>query len=187
MEEAVGIRWHKLITRLAGNGFPAAQIHLDNEGPRLAMVFRALSGDPGLTIKASTERSINTWRPLAQRLAGTGRRHALAWREADALRVPESLAVFPDKTMNRDLYLWLTAMASLAEPGATGDWLQINQQLVRQTLAAYPGLTGLYQRLAECLVEIRRAQRKLPAAQAEREAALQAALLTPGSQSDLPA
>ncbi|HIZ50751.1 MAG TPA: nitric oxide reductase activation protein NorD, partial [Candidatus Pseudomonas excrementavium] len=81
MEEAVGIRWHKLITRLAGNGFPAAQIHLDNEGPRLAMVFRALSGDPGLTIKASTERSINTWRPLAQRLAGTGRRHALAWRE----------------------------------------------------------------------------------------------------------
>src|SRR5690606_23628968 len=101
MEEAVGIRWHKLITRLAGNGFPAAQIRLDDEGPRLAMVFRALSGDPGLTIKASTERSINTWRPLAHRLAGTGRRHALAWREADALRVPESLAVFPDKRMNR--------------------------------------------------------------------------------------
>ena len=187
MEEAVGIRWHKLITRLAGNGFPAAQIRLDDEGPRLAMVFRALSGDSGLTIKASTERSINTWRPLAQRLAGTGRRHALAWRETDALRVPESLAVFPDKSMNRDLYLWLAAMASLADSDASGDWLQTNQQLVLRTLAAYPGLTGLYQRLAECLVDIRRAQRTLPAVQATREAALQAALLTPGSQSALPA
>ncbi|SER60518.1 nitric oxide reductase activation protein NorD [Halopseudomonas bauzanensis] len=187
MEEAVGIRWHKLITRLAGNGFPAAQIHLDDEGPRLAMVFRALSGDPGLTIKASTERSINTWRPLAHRLAGTGRRHALAWREADALRVPESLAVFPDKRMNRDLYLWLTAMASLAESDTSDDWLQANQQLVLKTLAAYPGLTGLYQRLAECLVDIRRAQRKLPAIQAAREAVLQAALLTPDNLSRLPA
>ena len=69
MEEAVGIRWHRLITRLAGNGFPEAQVRLEDEGPRLAMVFRALSGDPGLSIKSSTERSINTWRPFSQRLA----------------------------------------------------------------------------------------------------------------------
>ncbi|SDR96304.1 nitric oxide reductase NorD protein [Halopseudomonas litoralis] len=187
MEEAVGIRWHKLITRLAGNGFPEAQVRLEDEGPRLAMVFRALSGDPGLTIKASTERSINTWRPLAHKLAGTGRRHALAWREADALRVPESLAVFPDKTLNRDLYLWLTAMASQAESRVSGDWLQANQQLVLKTLAAYPGLTALYHSLAQCLVEIRRARTRLPAAQAEREAALQVALLTPGSRTAFPA
>src|SRR5690606_32133609 len=156
--------------------FPAAQIHLDDEGPRLAMVFRALSGDPGLTIKASTERSINTWRPLAHRLAGTGRRHALAWRETDALRVPESLAVFPDKRMNRDLCLWLTATASLAESDTSDGWLQAYLQQVLTTLAAYTGLTCLYQRLSECLVDIRRAQRKLPAIQAARVAVLQAAL-----------
>ncbi|WP_193074790.1 nitric oxide reductase activation protein NorD [Pseudomonas sp. FME51] len=187
MEEAVGIRWHKLITRLAGNGFPEAQVRLEDEGPRLAMVFRALSGDPGLSIKASTERSINTWRPLAHKLAGTGRRHALAWREAEALRVPESLAVFPDKALNRDLYLWLTAMASQAESRVHGDWLQTNQQLVLKTLAAYPGLTTLYHALAQCLVDIRRTRTRLPAAQAEREAALQTALLAPGSQSVFPA
>src|SRR5690554_4747238 len=112
MEEAVGIRWHRLITRLAGSGFPDAVVRLEDEGPRLAMVFRALSGDPGLAIKASTERSLNTWRPLAHRLAGTGRRHTLAWREAEALRVPHSLEVFPEQAMNRDLYLWLAAMAT---------------------------------------------------------------------------
>src|SRR5690554_4901068 len=122
MEEAVGIRWHRLITRLAGDDFPRARVRLADEAPRLAMVFRALSGDPGLTIKASTERNINAWRPLAHRLAGSGRRHALAWREADALRVPEALAVFPQPELNRDLYLWLTAMASqsAACPEATG-------------------------------------------------------------------
>ncbi|GGI97905.1 nitric oxide reductase activation protein NorD [Halopseudomonas pertucinogena] len=186
MEEAVGIRWHRLITRLAGSGFPDAAVRLEDEGPRLAMVFRALSGDPGLAIKASTDRNINTWRPLAHRLAGTGRRHALAWREADALRVPESLAVFPDSSLNRDLYLWLTAMASQASALPAGDWLQGNQQLVLKTLAAYPGLGDIYRTLAECLVTLRQT-RRMPAEQRQREAALQRALLSPGSQPALPA
>ena len=186
MEEAVGIRWHRLITRLAGNGFPQAQVKLEDEGSRLAMVFRALSGDPGLSIKASTERSLKTWRPLAHRLAGTGRRHALAWRESDALRVPDSVAVFPEKQQNRDLYLWLTAMASQAESLPDGDWLQTNQQLVLKTLAAYPGLNDLYYSLALCLVEIRQARTRLPVVQQEREAALQHALLSPGNQTALP-
>src|SRR5688572_6932398 len=116
MEEAVGIRWHRLITRLAGDGFPEAEVQLETEAPRLAMVFRALSGDAGLTIKASSERNIQTWRPLAHRLAGTGRRHALAWRDHEALRVPPSLRVFPERTLNRDLYLWLAALASQSRP-----------------------------------------------------------------------
>ncbi|PRB83744.1 nitric oxide reductase activation protein NorD [Pseudomonas sp. MYb185] len=185
MEEAVGIRWHRLITRLAGDGFPQARVRLEDEGPRLAMVFRALSGDPGLTIKASTERSLNTWRPLAHRLAGTGRRHTLAWREAEALRVPHSLEVFPEQAMNRDLYLWLAAMASQAGEDSSGDWLQDNQQLVVRTLDAFPGLYDLYRTLARCLVDIRR-QRKLPPAQAQQEACLQAALLDPGSLREWP-
>lgn len=188
MEEAVGIRWHRLITRLAGDGFPAAEVQLETEAPRLAMVFRALSGDAGLTIKASSERNLDTWRPLTHRLAGTGRRHALAWREADALRVPASLRVFPERALNRDLYLWLAALASQAQPGAQGDWLYNNQQLVLKTLAAYPGLRSLYQTLAQALVKLRRAnRRRLPSEQSLRESCLQAALLNPGSQLLLPA
>ena len=186
MEEAVGIRWHRLITRLAGTGFPHAEVKLEDEAPRLAMVFRALSGDPGLTIKASTERSMKTWRTLSQRLAGTGRRHALAWRDSEALRVPDSLSVFPDPALNRDLYLWLAAMASHAPTQPDNNWLQANQQRVLDTLAAYPGLTDLYYQLAQALVEIRQQNTHLPAAQAKREAALQQALLQPGSQSELP-
>src|SRR5690606_5950282 len=147
--------------------------------PRLAMVFRALSGDPGLTIKASTERNINAWRPLAHRLAGSGRRHALAWREVDALRVPEALAVFPQPELNRDLYLWLTAMASQSAACPEGDWLHSNQQLVLRTLAAYPGLNDTYYRLAQQLVELRRT-RRLPPAQSARESALQCARHAPG-------
>src|SRR5690606_33622808 len=132
------------------------------------------------------ERNINAWRPLAHRLAGSGRRHALAWREADALRVPEALAVFPQPELNRDLYLWLTAMASQSAACPEGDWLHSNQQLILRTLAAYPGLNDTYYRLAQQLVELRRT-RRLPPAQSARESALQCALLSPGSQPALPA
>jgi nitric oxide reductase NorD protein len=42
MEEYVGMRWHNLITRLARTSYPEAQVRLEDEAPRLAMVFRAL-------------------------------------------------------------------------------------------------------------------------------------------------
>lgn len=186
MEEAVGIRWHNFITRVARTGFPAAAVRLEDEAPRLAMVFRALGGDPALSVRPSTERTLRPPRALLQKIAGTGLNHALAWREADNVRLPESLAVFPTEQSNRDLYLWLVALASEAsEPRAT-PWLQLNQQRVQATLARYPGLAPLYQRLAESLVALRR-EHRLHGAQAQREVCIQAALLEPGSQPSLPA
>ena len=58
MEDIVGARWHNLITRLARTGFPDARVTLEDEGPRLAVVFRALGGSPALSIKPSTERTV---------------------------------------------------------------------------------------------------------------------------------
>lgn len=186
MEEAVGIRWHNFITRVARTGFPAATVRLEDEAPRLAMVFRALGGDPALSVRPSTERKLHPPRAFLQKIAGTGLNHALAWREADNVRLPDTLAVFPTKQANRDLYLWLVALASDAPEASDKNWLNLNQRLVSATLVRYPGLAMLYQRLAEHLVALRREQ-PLRGVQARREACIQAELLRPGSQQALPA
>lgn len=185
MEEAVGIRWHRLVTRLASRGYPAARVTLETEGPRLALILRALGSDAGLSIKASSERSLRVRRPLLQRLAGTGRRHALAWREPDSLHLPAQLQVFAEARLNRELYLWLTVLASEPLPTADDAW-RASQARILATLARFPGLRGLYHRLAQALIGERGDPASLPRNQREREVCIQTELLQPGSQSQLP-
>ncbi|SFM63947.1 nitric oxide reductase activation protein NorD [Halopseudomonas yangmingensis] len=186
MEDIVGARWHNLITRLARTGFPDARVTLEDEGPRLAVVFRALGGSPALSIKPSTERTLSPPRPLLQKIAGTGRKHALAWREEDCVRLPDRLQVFPRAQLNRDLYLWLVAMASVGQVRSGADWLGGNQQAVLETLLAYPGLQSVYVQLVDALIELRNAGPLGSAAEQRREACIQAALREPGSQQQLP-
>ncbi|MDP3871024.1 MAG: VWA domain-containing protein [Pseudomonadota bacterium] len=180
MEEQVGIRWHHLVTRLADTRHPQAAVMLERIAPRLATVLRALGADPGLGVRASPERRLATPRRWLQKLAGTGRRHAVAWRDDDGLRLPPVLDTFDQIALNEGLGLWLVALASRAPaPGPADDWAGWNRRLVAQTLDDYPGLAELYGRLARTHV----AQRPRPALQesdgSRREAALQAALLEP--------
>lgn len=187
MEEYVGMRWHNLINRLARTSYPEAQVRLEDEGPRLAMVFRALGGDPGLTIKAATERALKPPRHWLEKIAGTGRQYALAWRDEDSVRLPPVLQIYPDRELNRDLYLWLIALASQACASDREDWLCWNQRQVLATLERYPGLAPLYQRLAWRLVTVRPSLDSLSAEQRRRERCLRSAILEPGSQNSLPA
>ena len=186
MEELVGMRWHNLVTRLARTSYPEAQVRLEDQGPRLAMVFRALGGDPGLVIKAATERSFRPPRHWLEKIAGTGRQYAMAWRDHDSVRLPAVIQTFPTVELNNDLYLWLVALASQSGAPASGDWLAWNQQQVAATLQRFPGLVSLYERLAAELVELRPSVNTLSAAQERRERCLQAAILEPGSQLALP-
>ncbi|GGC98168.1 nitric oxide reductase activation protein NorD [Halopseudomonas salina] len=186
MEEYVGMRWHNLINRLARTSYPEALVRLEDEGPRLAMVFRALGGDPGLVIKAATERALKPPRHWLEKIAGTGRQYAMAWRDEDSVRLPPVIQAYPERDLNRDLYLWLTALASQASQPGENDWLAWNQRQVLETLERFPGLTGLYQRLAWRLVTVRAPLDTLTGAQRRREHCLRNAILEPGSQQSLP-
>lgn len=188
MEEQIGIRWHRLVTRLADTRHPHAAVALDAIAPRLATVLRALGGDPALGVRASPERRLDTPRHWLQKLAGTGRRHALAWREGEGLRLPQVLDAFPDRALNEALGLWLTALAGRSPAHAAGeDWADWNRRQVAQTLAQLPGLQALYAQLARAHVAQRPVPSSLPRAQAAREAALQAVLLSPQSALTVPA
>ncbi len=185
MEEQVGALWHRLVTRLAETHYPRAAVALSEVDRTVGVLFRALGGDGALEITSAEATAHGARRNWRQRLAGTHRKVALAWRDDRFLRLPAQIDWLPSRALNRDLYLWLAALAASAGE-AGGDWLRDNQRWVGAALERYPGLRARYQRLAEAHIATRPDPERLAAPEAERERAVRAALLRPGSVESLP-
>ncbi|GIX22021.1 MAG: hypothetical protein KatS3mg121_0804 [Gammaproteobacteria bacterium] len=177
MEEAVGGLWHRLITRAAAGEHPAAAASFAALRGLLGPWYRALGGPAGRAIEATGPRPWRAHRSLLQRLAGSHRRFALAWQDADALRLPDRLAPFPDPASNRRLYLWLAALAAV-DPEPVRDPLGDNVERTRRLLARCPGLQADYRRLAAAALTLRPRSEALPPALREAEARLRTALAT---------
>jgi len=184
MEEFVGELWHKLITRQASTEFEAARVQLSDLRSQLAPYFRALGGDPAKGVEGADPRRFDTRRKLVQRVAGSHRRFPVCWQDARSLRLPVSIACFPDPELNQALYFWLTALA--AQLPRIRHWLVDNQHATRQLLAKRPGLAAGYQRLADAVLVTRPALDRLSGAERVREAAIQRAVREPGSVARLP-
>lgn len=185
MEEWVGFKWHQYITRQALGEFPEHAVRLKDEARHLGILFRALGGDPALSLVTAEPRHFRLRRRFLHKLAGTHRRFELAWRDDQNLRLPERIALFPARSLNRDLYLWLAALAAtpqLDDP----DWFAGNQAMVQSVLRQWPGLETLYQRLVRQALAWRPAPDDLPPDEAARERAIRQALIHPGSVAALP-
>ncbi len=186
MEEQVGVLWHRLITRVGTRRYPAAAVSLESMARTLGICFRAFGGDPGLTVRSADATAHGARRSLLARIAGVDDRVALAWRDERALLLPPVIDAFPDPGLNRDLYLWLAALAvGGAEPG--DDWLTGNQRLTRLALERFPGLAGRYRRLVAAHCAERPPAQGLPPAEAEAEHLIRQALTEPGTVAALPA
>ena len=185
MEEYVGQIWDKLITGAAEKRSATAAVMLDDVAPSLAIFFRALGGDPGLTITAAQATYHGARRSFLQRIAGSGEKIALAWRDQDCLHLPDKIDLFDDKTLNRDLYFWLAAMASVPTDPAL-PWIIRNQQATVKTLERFPGLAPRYQILVAALIARRPDPEKLENAAAAQEMTIRQALTHPGSVTELP-
>jgi nitric oxide reductase NorD protein len=185
MEEQVGALWHRLVTRLSDRRFPKAAVSLPEVSRTLSIYFRALGGDAGLEVTSAEEWLHGARRGWLQRLAGTQRRIALAWRDDRYLRLPGRIDWLPERDLNRDLYLWLAALA-VADDGSGRDWFQHSQSLTAATLARFPGLMPRYRRLVVSHLDLRPAPERLPQEEARRERALRQALQRPGTVTDLP-
>lgn len=185
MEEFVGKHWHRFITRRAQERHPEAVVNLEAIRKPLALWFRAFGGDGGLKIEAARPEEHGARRGWLQRLAGSGKHAALAWRDEATLRLPAELDWYPRRELNRDLYFWLAALAAI-EPRENDDWFRANQQRTLAVLKQFPGLRARYQRLLAAELARRPDPATLPAAEARQEAALQRALKQPGSVALLP-
>lgn len=185
MEEYIGSLWHRLVTRAASHRHPEAAVRLDSISKTAAVFFRALGGDPGLNLSAAPAIRHGGRRRWLERIAGSGRKAELAWRDHETLRLPEQIDLFPEAALNRDLYLWLVALSAVT---AADDlpWILRNQQATIATLERFPGLKSRYQRLVDALLPLRLAPEQLPEAEAAQEQAIRQALLHPGSVTELP-
>ncbi|GAB1426136.1 VWA domain-containing protein [Thauera terpenica] len=213
MEEAVGKLWHRLITRAAGGHFPEAVVKLKEIERMTGVFFRALGGDPGLRVAAATADVHGARRSLLSRIAGSDERTPRARMDAITLRLPVQLDALPERALNRDLYLWLAAIAAaqgkprgaqdeaalaqaltLLAPlpeGASADpaslELRLNQLATLRALLRWPGLRTRYERLVAAVLKQRPDPARLPPVEAERERLIRQALTTPGSVAALPA
>lgn len=186
MEEVVGGLWHKLITRAASKQHVEAAVRLDDIRKSAGILFRALGGDAGLNLAAAPAVRHGARRRWMERIAGSGERVELAWRDQETLRLPEQIDLFPERSLNRDLYLWLVAL-SAADNKDHLPWIVRNQQATLATLERFPGLQARYQRLVDGLLPLRFAPEQLPDDEAAQERAIRRALQHPGSVNALPA
>ncbi|MEW6612899.1 MAG: nitric oxide reductase activation protein NorD [Pseudomonadota bacterium] len=185
MEEQIGALWHRLITRAAERRYPEAAVTLDGLGKTAGILFRALGGDGGLTVEAATATAHGARRGMLQRLAGDSRKVELTWLDEATLRLPGAIDLFPTRALNRDLYLWLIALAATSA-AAEQPWLLRSQQATLQAFARFPGIRARYARLLEPALALRPAPERLPADEAAQERAIRAALRQPGSVAALP-
>ncbi|MFI0378288.1 MAG: nitric oxide reductase, partial [Candidatus Thiodiazotropha sp.] len=139
MEEKIGELWHRLITRLAQDRYPEAAVRLTDLNHTLGILFRAFGGDGGLRVETAGATEHNARRGMQQRIAGSATKTELAWRDEHALRLPEVIDLFPQGSLNRDLYFWLAALAA-CDRGESRPWLEKNQQLSKLALERYPGM-----------------------------------------------
>ena len=186
-EETVGKLWHRFASRLdAPQAHEDAAVELAEVAGRLAVLFRGLGGSPAVEL-----------RPVSDEVS----RHRLGWRrrlgaEAEALprtsfdgeilRLPARLAVLPTREANGALYVWLAACAAHAPARASDDdplradllALGASRRMVADTLAAAPGLRGLYAALCEGILRLR-PRPDLPASEAAMEELIRNALGDP--------
>lgn len=199
MEEWVGGLWDRFITRAARRRHPQAAVHLTEVERMLGVLFRALGGDPGLRVAPAAATRHGARLRLLERIAGTGEKTAHATLDLETLRLPPTLAWFPQKPLNRDLYLWLIALAAAAGPESmAGDaagqaanppeaWMVQNQIAVMRALQRFPGLRPRYARLVAAVLAERIGPAAMPPDEAAQELALRRALCEPGSITALPA
>lgn len=185
MEELIGKLWHNWVTKAAGGHYPDAAVTLPEIEKTAGILFRAFGGNPGLKVAAATAEQHGARRNWLQRLAGSQEKVSQARRDAETLRLPPEIAAFPDKSLNRDLYLWLAAQAACDIAPHRG-WFIRNQQAAATALQRYPGLRPRYERLVEAHLAARIAPEKLPPDEAAQENALRAALRAPGTVDGLP-
>ena len=187
MEEYVGALWHRLITRAAQRHYPDAAVTLAEIEKTAGLLFRAFGGDPGLRIAPAAAARHGARRHWLARIAGLGEKVALSCRDAETLQLPPELALLPHRELNRDLYLWLIALAAAHDAvDSEAPWWRQNQQGTLIALDRYPGLQSRYRRLVMAVLEIRIPPERLPPDEAAQEKQVRQALHDPGSMTEPP-
>lgn len=174
MEEWIGQWWHRAVTRVAEPDRSDVQVTLEEMRRSIALLYRAGGGDAAVRVAPVADSRHGGARGWLQRMAGSGIRLPLPVLDWETLALPAQLSVLDSHELNRDLYLWLAALAAVFEP--TGDWVADNRAATARALQRFAGLRSRHQRLAQAHLAQRPTLASLRADAAPFEAAVQAAL-----------
>ena len=177
-EETVGKLWHRFASRLElPQVHDEARVGLVEVGGRLAVLFRGLGGDPAVEIKPVADEQSRHRMSLMRWLGNEAEGVARASFDGAALRLPESLAIFPAREANAALYLWLAvaSASAVAADSMPDDPFQADVMAlhaVRVTIAAAlenaPGFAALYGDLCGATLS-QRSRPALPSAERDIE------------------
>ncbi|MFV3131493.1 nitric oxide reductase activation protein NorD [Niveispirillum sp. KHB5.9] len=183
-EEFIGTRWHRLVGGLTTlPHHPPAAVRLADVRGRLGVLFRALGGDGAIRL-AEAAATTSRHRLGFLHHVGLGQEKLeRAVLDSTSLRLPAVIDYFPDAADNAALYEWLAGWFAHAVPVADSDdaLVQDIQALrgavagTRAALKAWPGLRPLFHRLRAAALAAR-PERRLPAVEAQMEAAIRAIL-----------
>ncbi|WP_088280830.1 nitric oxide reductase activation protein NorD [Ideonella sp. A 288] len=174
MEEWVGHWWHRAVTRAADRSHADAAVELPEVQRAIGLLFRAAGGAPAVRVAAVGDSAAGGPRGWLQKLAGSGQREARGRLEPEVLSLPPRLAVFAQRELNRDLYLWLAALA--ASHSGQADWIAGNHAATARALQRFAGLRSRHAALVQAHLAQRPAPTSLRGEAAHAEAAVQAAL-----------
>ena len=174
MEEWVGARWHRAITRVAEPDRSELQVTLEDMRRSIALLYRAGGGDAAVRVAPVADSRHGGPRGWLQRMAGSNIRAPLPVLDWETLALPTQLSVFDARELNRDLYLWLAALAAVFEP--SGDWVADNRAATARALQRFAGLRSRHANLVQAHLVQRPKLSSLRADAAPFEAAVQAAL-----------
>lgn len=174
MEEWIGQKWHRIITRVAEPDRSDVQVTLEDMRRSIALLYRAGGGDTAVRVAPVADSRHGGPRGWLQRVAGSNIRAPMPVLDWETLALPAQLSVFDHREHNRDLYLWLAALAAVFEP--SGDWVADNRAATARALQRFAGLRSRHARLVQEHLAQRPALSSLRADAAPFEAAVQAAL-----------
>ena len=191
-EELVGKKWHLLVRDQSSYPhFEAAAVRLEDIKSVISIFFRGLGGDPGVDVASASETSRNHRLSWRMRLGMDHERLAVAKRDNDSLLLPAFIDHFPEKHLNRSLYLWQAAFLAHADdrPPVTAknplhaDLIFIAQawKTTQLVIERYPGLGRRYAELCAALKQVRPA-RRLPTYEARLEKIIQDVLFDEGQR-----
>ena len=112
-EEWVGENWHNYVVGKSSTNFPDVKVKLEDFKTQLSIFFRAMGGDRSFSIENSSALRHGGYQGFIQKISGSGEKVELAHFGSEQLYLPAEIAYFNDKQLNKDLYIWLTAIASI--------------------------------------------------------------------------
>lgn len=176
LEETVGRAWHRLIGETGTwLRFPDHAVKLEDMQAVLAICFRGFGGEHAVQIAPARARTSTHRLRLRQRMGLGEEKLAQPGRDHATLMLPPVLDLFPDRRLNRDLYLWLAAAMAMMplQPVMVADPLRNDlarldraAELAEAVIRAFAGMKTRYRRLCAALLAVRQ---KRPLPQAEQQ------------------